>query len=325
MPSSRSRTSNGRLLWGRTCARPFGAREVAFPEFVSTISICIVFLPIFLLTGTAAHVFRPLALAVVFAMLASYMLARTLVPTLASLILPSELRAEERQERRALSWLGRVHRAGSGGTVAPNFWSDPATGSSYDVQVIAPPSNLDSVEDLLNLVVRPSAGSGIGVPLRSFASVAEKHSPASVSRTMMQPTFTVVGNASGRDIGGITRDLEKVLVDLRSQLKPGNRIELAGQAALMRSSYSELIGGLGVAAILVFLVMVVNFQSWTLPLVAISGLPVAISGALFSLWLTGTPVSVPGLMGIIMVVGVSTANSVLVTSFVAFPTDPRAC
>ncbi len=204
---------------------------------------------------------------------------------------------------------------GSGGTVTPNFWSDPGTGSSYDVQVIAPPNNLDSVDDLLNLVIRPSAGSGVGVPLRSFATVAEKRAPASVSRTMMQPTFTVVGNAYGRDLGSVTMDLEKILAELRGKLKPGNRIELAGQAALMRSSYTELIGGLGLAAVLVFLVMVVNFQSWTLPFVAISGLPVAISGALFSLWLTGTPLSVPALMGIIMVVGVSTANSVLVTTF----------
>jgi len=165
--------------------------------------------------------------------------------------------------------------------VSPNFWSDPATGSSYDVQVIAPPANLDSVEDLLNLTIRPSSGSAVGVPLRSFATVVEKRAPASVSRTMMQPTFTVVGNAHGRDLGSIIRDLEKILTDLRSRLHPGNRIELAGQAALMRSSYSELIGGLGLAAVLVFLVMVVNFQSWTLPFVTISGLPVA-SQARFS-------------------------------------------
>ena len=116
-------------------------------------------------------------------------------------------------------------------------------------------------------------------------------------------------------MGGITRELETVLTELRGKLKPGNRIELAGQAALMEKSYAELIGGLGLAAVLVFLVMVVNFQSWTLPFVAVSGLPVAIAGALFSLWVTGTPLSVPALMGIIMVVGVSTANSVLVSSF----------
>lgn len=535
-----------------------GANEVAFPEFVSTISICIVFLPIFLLSGTAADVFRPLALAVVFAMIASYLLARTLVPTLASLILPSELAAEKRAHGCPPRGLARIHHGiesgldrvmetqrtllhfllrrkillllpvtlavglgifaatksgreffpktdaglirlfvripsglrveetarvmadlqreirgvippselqfivenigapnpinlawvptaaisstdgeiliqlhgdhqasleyeqkirgvlkekfpdlqaffqpadatsqtlssgaptafevrfigrdrpgnlalardlqkrfseirgaadvtlrevldqpgyaikvdrvraatfgitqqdasravlaalGSGGTVTPNYWSDPGTGSSYDVQVIAPPGNLDSVGDLLNLIVRPSVGSSPGVPLRSFATVSEKRSPASVSRTMLQPTFTVVGNVYGRDLGGVAVDLETTLADLRTRLKPGNRIELAGQAALMRTSYSELLGGLGLAAVLVFLVMVVNFQSWTLPFVAISGLPVAISGALFSLWLLGTPLSVPALMGIIMVVGVSTANSVLVTTF----------
>ncbi len=92
-----------------------GAREVAFPEFVSTISICIVFLPIFLLTGTAADVFRPLAMAVVFAMLASYMLARTLVPTLASMILPSELRAEDKEKHGKPNPLMRAHHAVEGG------------------------------------------------------------------------------------------------------------------------------------------------------------------------------------------------------------------
>lgn len=534
-----------------------GAREVAFPEFVSTISICIVFLPIFLLTGTAADVFRPLALAVVFAMAASYLLARTLVPTLASIILPAELRVEQarsgrpprglakihhkiehlldvlvekqatvlraflarktlvlipvavalalggfalwqtgreffpktdaglirlfvrtasgqrvedtaqkfadiQREIRALipadelqfvvenigapsavnqAWIEttsitssdgeiliqlhgdhapsadyeqkiramlaekftdvqaffrpadatsqtlasgspttfevrfigrdapgnlalarelrdrfaqvpgavdvilrevldqpgyaiRVDRAraaslginqqdaattllaalGSGGTVAPNFWSDPAMGSSYDVQVLAPPAALTSVEQLLNLPVRPSNGAA-PVPLRAFATVVEKRAPASVSRAQMQPAFTVVANSAGRDLGAVAGDLEKILAELRAKQKPGNRIVLAGQAALMRQSYSELIGGLGLAAVLVFLVMVVNFQSWALPFVAISGLPVAISGAMFGLWATGTPLSVPALMGVIMVVGVSTANSVLVSSF----------
>jgi multidrug efflux pump subunit AcrB len=203
---------------------------------------------------------------------------------------------------------------GSGGSVAPNFWADPAVGSSYDVQVIAPPANLTSVEQLLNLPVRPSNGAP-PVPLRAFATVVEKRAPASVTRAQMQPAFTVVANAAGRDLGAVAADLEKILADLRAKQKPANRIELAGQAALMRQSYSELIGGLGLAAVLVFLVMVVNFQSWALPFVAISGLPVAISGALFGLWVTGTPLSVPALMGIIMVVGVSTANSVLVSSF----------
>ena len=535
-----------------------GASEVVFPEFVSTLAICIVFLPIFLLTGTAADVFRPLALAVVFAMIASYLLARTLVPTLASLILPAERAAEKRAADRPPRGLARLHHTiehaldrlvaaqsrllqvflrrkslillpvavvlalgafsvwrsgreffpktdaglirlfvrapsglriedtaatladiqrevralippaelqfivenigapssvnqawvettsitssdgeimiqlrsphapsigyeakirtllaakfpsvqsffrpadatsqtlssgapttfevrfigrdvpgnlalarelsqrfaqvpgavdvglrevldqpgyairldrvraatlgvnlqdaattllaalGSGGSVAANVWADPAVGTSYDVQVVAPPANLTSIEQLLNLTIRPSTGAGTPVPLRAFATVVEKRSPASVSRTTLMPTMTLVANVAGRDLGAVTADLEKILADLRPRVKPGNRLELTGQAALMRSSYSELIGGLGLAAILVFLVMVVNFQSWALPFVAISGLPIAISGAVFALFITGTPVSVPALMGVIMVVGVSTANSVLVGSF----------
>jgi len=203
---------------------------------------------------------------------------------------------------------------GSGGTVAPNFWADPTIGASYDVQVLVPPPDLESSEQLLNLPVRPSAG-GEPVLLRTFASIIEQRSPASVSRTTLLPTLTLVANVQDRDLGSVTKELNVILKELRGKQKPGNKIELNGQAALMESSYTELIGGLGLAAVLVFLVMVVNFQSWSLPFVAISGLPLAVAGALAALWLTGTPLSVPALMGIIMVVGVSTANSVLVSSF----------
>jgi CzcA family heavy metal efflux pump len=529
------------------------AREVAFPEFVSTTSICIVFMPIFLLTGTAAFVFKPLALAVIFAMIASYVLSRTLVPTLASMMMPSEVEAEKKPPglfrrfhhrmengidrlaaiqgsilrlflRRGIivvaliaivltigggsaSRLGReffpvtdaglmslflrapagtrleetgrtfadIHREirkiipkeellfvtenvgqpsavnqawvpstavgsydgeilvqladghrptaeymakvrsmlaekfpdvkaffrpadatsqtlasgspttfeiryigrdipgnlklaneliekfrkvpgavdvtlrevlglpefylqidrtraaqlgitqqdavnsllsflGSGGTVSSSFWADPVNGSSYDVQIIAPPKVISSPEQLLNLPITRSGG-GERVLLGAFAELGERKSPASISRTTLQPTYTVLGNIQGRDLGAVTSDLEKIIASQRPHLKPNNRIELAGQAALMKSAYSELISGLGLAAVLVFLVMVVNFQSWSMPFIAISGLPIAISGAAFGLWVTGTPLSVPALMGVIMVVGVSTANSVLVTSF----------
>ena len=102
---------------------------------------------------------------------------------------------------------------------------------------------------------------------------------------------------------------------LQGKLKPGNRIEIVGQAGEMQSAYGELAGGLLMSAILVFLVLVVNFQSWIQPLVAMSGLPIAIAGAAVGLFVTGTPLSVPALMGVMMVIGVSTANSVLVTSF----------
>jgi multidrug efflux pump subunit AcrB len=126
---------------------------------------------------------------------------------------------------------------------------------------------------------------------------------------------TVLGNAEGRDLGSLADDVDRLLVELRARLRPGNRVELVGQAALMRSVYADMLAGLVLAAVLVFLVMVVNYQSWALPLVAISGLPLAIAGALFGIGATGTMFSVPALTGIIMVVGVSTANSVLVGSF----------
>jgi multidrug efflux pump subunit AcrB len=231
---------------------------------------------------------------------------------------------------------------GSGGTVSTSFWADPVNGSSYDVQIIAPPKTVNSPQQLLDLPITPSGG-GERVLLGAFAKLGERKNPASISRTTLQPTFTVLANIQDRDLGAVTADLEKIIgkdaatakdpgffakiaakfgdktpaksTGLRAQLKPNNRIELSGQAALMKSAYSELISGLGFAAVLVFLVMVVNFQSWSMPFIAISGLPIAISGAAFGLWVTHTPLSVPALMGIIMVVGVSTANSVLVTSF----------
>lgn len=529
-----------------------GARQVAFPEFVSTLSICIVFLPIFMLSGTAAFVFKPLALAVIYAMAASYLLSRTLVPTLASLLLPAEQRAElgspgplrrlhggvERvldglaavQGRvlgfagrhrwllvlallgtagvGAISWknLGReffpvtdaglmrlflrtpggqrieetdrvfaaVHaeirkiippeellfvventgapasvnlawvestavtagdgeilvqlapghrptsgyekrirdmldekfpslegffrpadatsqtlasgapcmievrfigrdvpgnlallrelrtrlaqtpgivdvvqreildkpeyhllvdreRAarlgvtqqsavaalltalGTGGTVSPGFWADPVNGSSYEVQVQVPPSSLSGVDELLNLPIRTNSGET--VLLGAFARVIERTAPAMVSRSTLAPSVSLLANIEGIDPGTAAQALGVMLADLRPRLKPANRIEVGGQLALMESSYRELLQGLGLAAVLVFLVMVVNFQSWSLPLVAISGLPFAVAGAFAALWATGTPLSVPALMGLIMVIGVSTANSVLVTSF----------
>lgn len=203
---------------------------------------------------------------------------------------------------------------GASGTVTPSFWSDPAAGISYNVQVIAPPASLQSIEQLLNTPVS-SPTSDASAPLRSFASLQLRSLPANVERTTLQPTTTVLANVEGRDLGGVYADAAAAVDAARARLKPGNRIDIAGQAQLMESAYSEMAGGLALAAVFVYLVMVVNFQSWLLPFIAMSGLPVAIAGALVALFVTGTPISVPALTGLIMVTGVSTANSVLVTSF----------
>jgi multidrug efflux pump subunit AcrB len=203
---------------------------------------------------------------------------------------------------------------GASGTVSPNFWVDPAQGVSYTVQVLAPPTNLTSLEQLLNTPVRPAAG-GQPVTLRSFASLQLRTIPANIDRTTLQPTTTILANVQGRDLGGVYADVSAAVAELKPRLKPANRIEMAGQAQSMELAYAEMLSGLLMAAVFVYLVMVVNFQSWMMPLIAMGGLPVAISGALFALYITGTPLSVPALTGLIMVIGVSTANSVLVTSF----------
>lgn len=203
---------------------------------------------------------------------------------------------------------------GTSGTVSPSFWSDPAIGSSYNVQIVAPPSNLVSIEQLLNTPVRASATGQI-VALRTIATMQLRPTAANIERSTLQPMVTVLANVEGRDLGGVYEDVKGVIADVSKTLKPGNRIDVAGQARAMDSAYLELGNGLILAAVLVFLVMVVNFQSWLMPLIAMSGLPFALAGALLGLFATGTALSVPALTGIIMVIGVSTANSVLVTSF----------
>lgn len=203
---------------------------------------------------------------------------------------------------------------GVAGTVVPNFWADPVIAASYTVQIVAPPVRMATTDQLLNTPVQP-VGGGASVPLRSIASLQMRRIPANIDRFMLQPTTTILANAAGRDIGAVHRDVEKAIAEISPRLKPGNRIEVAGQAQSMTQAYSEMLGGIALAAVLVYLIMVVNFQSWLMPLIAMGTQPVAIAGALFALWLTGTPLSVPALTGIIMVIGVSSANSVLVTSF----------
>jgi multidrug efflux pump subunit AcrB len=203
---------------------------------------------------------------------------------------------------------------GSSGTVTPVYWVEQATATSYTVQLQVLPSDLAGIDALLNTPLRIGAA-GSSVLLRNIATVTPRTVPASVGRVMMAPTVSVIANVQGRDLGGVYADLQKITAEMSGRLKPGNRIEIVGQAGEMQSAYGELGSGLLMAAVLVFLVLVVNFQSWIQPLVAMSGLPLAIAGAAVALFVTGTPLSVPALMGVMMVIGVSTANSVLVTSF----------
>lgn len=203
---------------------------------------------------------------------------------------------------------------GSAGTVSPVYWTDTVNALAYTVQVQAPPPNMTSIDALLNAPLR-IGNDGQAVLLRNIATVTPRNVPASLARTTLAPTISVLANVEGTDLGSVYDQLTGITRSLEGRLKPGNRIEIVGQAGEMQSAYGELAGGLLMSAALVFLVLVVNFQSWIQPLVAMSGLPIAIAGAAIGLFVTGTPLSVPALMGVMMVIGVSTANSVLVTSF----------
>ena len=202
---------------------------------------------------------------------------------------------------------------GTGGTVAPSYWSDPRAGISYVVQVQAPLQTINSAEDLLRLPITTPGGESI--QLGAIATITPRTVPATVVRSTLQPVVSVLANAPGANLRVLAEQSQEAVAELQSRLKPGNKIEINGQATAMTEAFRELALGLLGALALIVLVMVFNFQSWVLPFVALSSLPVALSGAVAALYVTGTPISVPALMGLIMTMGITTANSVLLTSF----------
>lgn len=202
---------------------------------------------------------------------------------------------------------------GTGGTVAPSYWSDPRAGISYVVQVQAPLQTINSAEDLLRLPI--TTPSGESIQLGAIATITPRTVPATVVRSTLQPVVSVLANAPGANLRVLAEQSQSAVDELQGRLKPGNRIEINGQATAMTAAFKELAVGLLGALALIVLVMVFNFQSWVLPFVALSSLPVALSGAVAALYVTGTPISVPALMGLIMTMGITTANSVLLTSF----------
>jgi multidrug efflux pump subunit AcrB len=199
-------------------------------------------------------------------------------------------------------------------TVAPSYWVDGRIGASYAVVVQAPPSRIASVEELLNTPIR-SPRLERPVLLRNVATAELRQLPQNVSGTTFTPMLNVFASVDGADLGTAYGQVSAIVAELEGQLKPGNRIEVAGQVQAMHDAYADMARGLLLAVVLVYLVMVVNFQSWRDPAIVMSALPMAVAGAVLALFATGTTFSVPALMGIIMVLGVATANSILVVSF----------
>ncbi len=196
----------------------------------------------------------------------------------------------------------------------PEFWVNPKTGVSYSIATQTPQYRVDSLQDLENIPVTGPSGARSGI-LASLASIRRDAGPAVVSHYDIQPLIDIYGSVQGRDLGGVARDINQIVQDSKKELPRGSQLIVRGQIQTMRSSYEGLLGGLVFSIVLVYLLIVVNFQSWLDPFIIISALPAALAGIVWFLFVTHTTLSVPALTGSIMCVGVATANSILVVSF----------
>ena len=200
---------------------------------------------------------------------------------------------------------------------SPTYWLDPKNRVSYQVSTQTPQYRVSSLEDLANMPITGPTPNAPPSLLASFASVQRGSGTAVVSHYNIQPAIDIYGAVQGRDLGGVSGDITRILDQTRKQLPRGSQVVLRGQAQTMRSSYVGLLAGLFFAVLLVYLLIVVNFQSWLDPFIIICALPAALAGIAWFLFVTHTTLSVPALTGTIMCMGVATANSILVVSFAA--------
>jgi multidrug efflux pump subunit AcrB len=237
-------------------------------------------------------------------------------------------------QQRQISQNLLIALSGSSQT-SPNFWLNPKNGVSYPLMTMTPQYAVDSLDALRNI---PLAGTGASPGVAAGAGTAAGASPgtpgaaqsqilgslgtldrgsqeAVVSHYNVQPVIDIFGSVQGRDLGGVAREITGLVDQARGSLPAGSSIVVRGQVQTMQSSFTGLLTGLGFAVLLVYLLMVINFQSWIDPLIIISGLPAALVGIVWMLFITGTTVSVPALTGTIMCIGIATANSILVVSF----------
>jgi multidrug efflux pump subunit AcrB len=197
---------------------------------------------------------------------------------------------------------------------SPTFWLNPKNGVSYAIATQTPQYRIDSLQQLQNIPVTGASGAPSQI-LGSLASINRGVGLGVVSHYDIQPVIDIFGSVQGRDLGGVARDLNKLIDASRKDLPRGTQLVVRGQIRTMRSSYIGLLGGLVFSILLVYLLIVVNFQSWLDPFIIISALPAALAGIAWFLFVTYTTLSVPALTGSIMCMGVATANSILVVSF----------
>jgi multidrug efflux pump subunit AcrB len=201
---------------------------------------------------------------------------------------------------------------------SPSFWIDPKTGTQYQVATQTPQSRLDSLNDLATTPLTAGGAANNGGTPQLLANVASFHrsvGPSVVNHYNATPVLDIFGTVQDTDLGYISAQVNKLVAESKKDLPKGSQVIVRGQVQTMKQSFNGLLLGLVGAVILVYLLIVVNFQSWLDPFIIITALPAALAGIVWMLFLTHTTVSVPALTGAIMCMGVATANSVLIVSF----------
>ncbi|MBS1161071.1 MAG: transporter [Proteobacteria bacterium] len=197
----------------------------------------------------------------------------------------------------------------------PTFWLNPANGNTYNVGVKSREIDIDSIDALLRTPVGSGTAGGEPQLLGNLVSVKRSAQAAMVTHYNVSNMFNIYANVDGRDLGGVSRDIDRLVEETRDKLPRAAELVVRGQIQTLNTSFVGLALGLAVAIVLVYLLVVVNFQSWLDPLIIISALPAALAGIAWTLFLSGTTLSVPALTGTIMTMGVATANSILLVSF----------
>ncbi|MGJ5819733.1 efflux RND transporter permease subunit [Paludibaculum fermentans] len=203
----------------------------------------------------------------------------------------------------------------SSGQVQPNFWLDPRMGITYLVAAQTPQRDLQSINDLQNTPVYAGRNAAQPQLLSNLANLRRGVTPVNANHTNVQPVFDVYASIQDSDLGSVASDVQKLVKEFTPKLSPGSTIKVRGQVQSMNEAFTRLGLGLVFAALMVYLLMVVNFQSWRDPFIIVTALPGAFVGVVVALFLTQSTFNVPSLMGAIMSIGVATANSILLVTF----------
>ncbi len=265
----------------------------------------------------------------------NYELARTLLPRLKEIPGAADVRIQQAYDQPQLDLtvnrtkaqqVGMTESVVASNTLvslansfqtAPNFWVSPQ-GVSYNVTTQTPQYRMDSVADLQGMPV--IGGTGLASQsqlLNNLATISRESGPAVASQYDIEPVVDIYAAAQDRDLGGVSSDVARIVKQFAGQLPRGSTVTIRGQVETMQSSFSGLAIGLLFSILLVYLLMVVNFQSWVDPFIIITALPGALCGIVWMLFFTGTTLNVPSLMGTIMCIGVATSNSILLVTFAA--------